>query len=346
MHICKALAKTLTIVTLASISVCTVTAQSSISMPQMPSVSMPDMPTISVGNTSTGKTSSAGSSSSTQSSSSSSGSTSSGSSGSSASVTAKELQTLSQLGSLDTLSSMLGLSSSSSSTLSSLYGSTYTTDGTTNELLVQILQELERLREEGTASAVAIAAGTTGESASVGDSHTTTGLGGGANVTLNTNGSTESQTTDSANTNTTTESSASTGISNTTTRSTTKPRVLRFSVNGYNVLSTCTSMYISSPETDGTFLVSGDRRYTSDGKIRTETFHILFRANGKQNGLDSYAAASQVNQDYLNQYSFLYQLAQKQNLTATRTGNLVTLRTTDPNWKLELLIDLGTQDAQ
>ena len=57
--------------------------------------------------------------------------------------------------------------------------------------------------------------------------------------------------------------------------------------------------------------------------------------------MQNYHAAAAVTQDYLNEYSFLYQLSQRENLSAMRTGNLVTMRTTDPDWKLELLIDLG-----
>ena len=302
LRICKKLAQTVSLASLCFVPL----SGFSQSMPEMPSISMPEMPTITVGNTSVGANTS---SQTKQNASSSSSTNTSSSNSSSASVTAKELQTLSQLGSLDTLSSLLGSGSSSNSLLSNLYGSNTQTNNTTNLLLTQILEELERLHEK-------------------------------ENSQQNTEDSATSTYTEIeiAPTPATTEQSPAPSAS------VTKPRLLRFLVNGYNILNTCTNIYISSPEQDGTFLVSGDRRYNSDGKIRSETFHILFRTTGIKNGLTSYSAASQVNQDYLNQYSFLYQMAQKQNLTATRTGNLVTLRTTDPNWKLELLIDLGTQE--
>ena len=118
-------------------------------------------------------------------------------------------------------------------------------------------------------------------------------------------------------------------------------RLIRFSVNGYDVLRTCRNVYISDVQEDGTFLVTGDRRYSSDGKTRSETFHLLFKKDQNTSGLQNYHAAAAVTQDYLNEYSFLYQLSQRENLSAVRTGNLVTMRTTDPDWKLELLIDLG-----
>lgn len=122
---------------------------------------------------------------------------------------------------------------------------------------------------------------------------------------------------------------------------TSRPHLIRFSVNGYDILRTCQKIYISSVQNDGTFLVTGDRKYLSDGENRSETFHILFTRLEAESGLKNYTAAAAVTQDRLNVYSFLYQLSQRENLKATRTGNLVTMRTTDSDWKLELLIDLG-----
>lgn len=120
-------------------------------------------------------------------------------------------------------------------------------------------------------------------------------------------------------------------------------RMIRFSVNGYDILHTCRTIYISDVQSDGTFLVTGDRRYVSDGKTRSETFHLLFKRAENEAGVQNYTAAAAVTQDYMNEYSFLYQLSQRPELTALRTGNLVTMRTEDPNWKLEMLIDLGNK---
>ncbi len=118
-------------------------------------------------------------------------------------------------------------------------------------------------------------------------------------------------------------------------------RLLRFAVNGYNVLRTCRTVYISDVQTDGTFLVTGDRRYMSDGKARNETFHMLFKTKSEDGGQETYSAATAVTQDSYNPNSFLYQLSERKNMTASRTGNLVSMRTEDPSWKLELLIDLA-----
>lgn len=120
-----------------------------------------------------------------------------------------------------------------------------------------------------------------------------------------------------------------------------KARLLRFSVNGYDILRTCRKIYISEVQLDGTFLITGDRVYSSDGKNRTETFHILFKSSPSESGTLNYKAAANVTQDYLNENSFLYQLSKFESLPAMRVGNFVSMRTEEPNWKLELLIDLG-----
>lgn len=120
-----------------------------------------------------------------------------------------------------------------------------------------------------------------------------------------------------------------------------KARLLRFSVNGYDILRTCRKIYISEVQLDGTFLITGDRVYSSDGKNRTETFHILFKTSPSESGTLNYKAAANVTQDYLNENSFLYQLSKFESLPAMRVGNFVSMRTEEPNWKLELLIDLG-----
>lgn len=134
-------------------------------------------------------------------------------------------------------------------------------------------------------------------------------------------------------------------VSSTTSAATTQgsgSRLLRFKVNGYDILRTCRTVFISDVQDDGSFLVTGDRRYQSDGSTRTETFHLLFKSDSGANGIKNYNAAAAVTQDYLNENSFLYQMSQREDLQAVRTGNLITMRTTDPVWKLEMLIDLGT----
>lgn len=119
-----------------------------------------------------------------------------------------------------------------------------------------------------------------------------------------------------------------------------KPTILRFLINGYDVRATCRTIYFSDRSTDGTFLLTGDRKYISDGKTRTETFYLLFKADGSRGFCTDYDVQPAVIQDAQNIYSFLYQLSQKKKLTATKTGNLVTMRVTEPSWNMDLLLDI------
>lgn len=113
-------------------------------------------------------------------------------------------------------------------------------------------------------------------------------------------------------------------------------RLLRFSVNGYSVLDTCKTIYFSTPDEDGSFLCTADREYYADGVTRKETFYMLFTRSGK----NSYDASVSVIQDYLNEYSFVYQLSQRTSITAVKTGSLISITIDEPVWKLDFLISL------
>ena len=122
-----------------------------------------------------------------------------------------------------------------------------------------------------------------------------------------------------------------------------QPAILRFVVNGYDILSTCRSTYFSNQESDGTFLLTGDRKYTSDGRTRNETFYLLFKTTGSTGFSTQYAVEPAVVQDYANKFSFVYQLAHMQNLSAVKTGNLITMRLNEPAYNMDLLIDTGSK---
>lgn len=122
----------------------------------------------------------------------------------------------------------------------------------------------------------------------------------------------------------------------------TEPKILRFNVNGYDILSTCKKIYFSEQESDGTFLLTGDRKYFSANKSRSETFYFFFNSKGSDGGITKYKVTPAVSQDSENKYSFLYGLTQKNELEAERTGNLVTLRANDGSgWKMDLLISMN-----
>lgn len=120
-----------------------------------------------------------------------------------------------------------------------------------------------------------------------------------------------------------------------------EPAILRFYVNGYNILDTMRTVYFSKKENDGSFLLTGDRRYTSDNKNREETFYLLFRADGNCGTSAGYFVEPQVIQDYKNEYSFLYQLSRKPELKAEKTGNLVSVKYVSEDWNMDLLLDIG-----
>ena len=125
-----------------------------------------------------------------------------------------------------------------------------------------------------------------------------------------------------------------------------RPGILRFIVNGCDVLSSCRTVYFSDVGKDGTFLLTGDRTYTANGQKRMETFYLLFRPAGNAGFSTQYKVECSVVQDYTNTNSFMYRLASLGNLTAVKTGNLVSLRTSDPNCRADLLIDIGSAKRQ
>lgn len=121
------------------------------------------------------------------------------------------------------------------------------------------------------------------------------------------------------------------------------PKILRFVVNGYSIKDTIRTVYFSKKENDGSFLLTGDRKYTSDGKSRDETFYLLFKADGNCGTSAGYFVEPQVIQDYKNEYSFLYQLTQKPKLKAEKTGNLVSLKYVSDGWNMDFLLDIGDE---
>lgn len=123
-----------------------------------------------------------------------------------------------------------------------------------------------------------------------------------------------------------------------------KPRIVsggelvRLSVNGYGILPTVTTIVSSILARDGSFLITGDRRYLASNRYRSETFYLLCRKTGK----DSYRLYADVNQDATNTYSFLYQLARKSPVEGKLVGDLLVFRTKDPAWKLDCVIRVIT----
>ena len=145
--------------------------------------------------------------------------------------------------------------------------------------------------------------------------------------------------------NNSTSTTEKTGISQlvgcTQSGATGNPQILRFIVNGTNILDSLRTVWFSRQENDGTFLVTGDRKYYEDSKVREETFYLLFKADGNGGSAMGYNVEGKVMQDYENKNSLLYKIANDTQLKANKTGNLITLSNNSENLKINLLIDSG-----
>lgn len=118
--------------------------------------------------------------------------------------------------------------------------------------------------------------------------------------------------------------------------------IIRFRLNNYEYVSSLSDVYISTPEEDGTFFVTGDRNYSVGNQKSRETFYMLFRAISQKDAsiLGNYSVAVSVMQDIENPNSFLYKLSCVENLIAQKTGNLASLRVNNQNIKADILINL------
>ncbi len=119
------------------------------------------------------------------------------------------------------------------------------------------------------------------------------------------------------------------------------PKILRFTADNADCLKIIKETFFSTESLEGTFLLTGDCKYSSGGIARNETFYILFKPNGADGGITNYSVTATVSQDTENPDSFLKKLeaaTQNGNIIAHRTGNLVTLRINDQSLKLDMLL--------
>ena len=119
------------------------------------------------------------------------------------------------------------------------------------------------------------------------------------------------------------------------------PKILRFTINGKNILSSCKNICFSTPENDGTFLLTADRKFQSQKENYDETFYFLFKKNTDNVSEVGYNVEPKVFQNQANSNSELYKMNSLKNLSAKKTGNLVYLQHTSENLSVDLLIDLG-----
>lgn len=140
-----------------------------------------------------------------------------------------------------------------------------------------------------------------------------------------------------------TSSTPNTSTANTVASGTTNlspSRILRFRANSTDLLPSCKTVYFSQPDPAGIFLLTGDRVVKAGGKDRNETFYFLFTPTLDAEGKFVYQVEAELTQDWAADRSELYPLTTALPLTATRTGNLITLRHNSEGWNLDLLLDL------
>jgi len=110
--------------------------------------------------------------------------------------------------------------------------------------------------------------------------------------------------------------------------------LLRFTVNGYSITASTTTLVSSVLAKDGSFLLIGDRATPSSAQKIAETFYLLCRKNAD----GTYRLHADVSQNPVNVNSYMYQLARHSPIKGTLTGDLLVFRTDDPSWSLNLVI--------
>ncbi len=121
-----------------------------------------------------------------------------------------------------------------------------------------------------------------------------------------------------------------------------EPSILRFKINGYNIADSLTKVFFSDTETDGSFLLTGDRKYFVNQQTRTETFYMLFKTVSSKGSTLTYRVQPTVVQDHKNENSYVYRLSTVKNLTAEKTGNLVVIHYSGDSVNADLLLDIDS----
>ena len=122
-----------------------------------------------------------------------------------------------------------------------------------------------------------------------------------------------------------------------------EPSILRFKINGYNISDSLTKVFFSDTEADGSFLLTGDRKYFVGQQVRTETFYMLFKTVSSNGSTLTYKVQPSIVQDHKNDNSYVYKLAAVKNLTAEKTGNLVVIHYTGDSVNADLLLDIDSK---
>ena len=122
-----------------------------------------------------------------------------------------------------------------------------------------------------------------------------------------------------------------------------EPSILRFKINGYNIADSLTKVFFSETEADGSFLLTGDRKYFVGQQVRTETFYMLFKTVSSNGSSLTYKVQPSIVQDIKNENSYVYKLANIKNLTAEKTGNLVVIHYSSDSVNADVLLDIDSK---
>lgn len=117
------------------------------------------------------------------------------------------------------------------------------------------------------------------------------------------------------------------------------PKILRFSINSKNI--ECSQVFFSEQENDGSFLLTGDVKTFFQNETISETFYLLFAANGTANSKQEYFVTPTLFQSKQAQTP-LGRFCSAPNFMATRMGNLVMLHYVDGDDNCDLLLDIGS----
>lgn len=134
------------------------------------------------------------------------------------------------------------------------------------------------------------------------------------------------------------EQAAKTAENTSSAQNSSSPSILRFLINGTDMIPFCKTVFFSSAETDGSFLLTGDCRYELNGKTRNETFYLLFRSTGSKNASQEFSVTASVFQDKEDNSTYLYALTKISSLTAQKTGSLISLKSKENGTVLNMLL--------
>ena len=119
-----------------------------------------------------------------------------------------------------------------------------------------------------------------------------------------------------------------------------EPSILRFRINGYNIADSLSTVFFSEPDTDGSFLLTADRKYNTNQQVLNETVYFLFKTIKGNGTTTTYEVTPSLVQNRTNSNSFVYKLCQQQNITAEKTGNLIVVHYSSDDLNAEMLLDL------